>query len=314
MRKTLLAAVGLLCVSVLLTSCALTRSGPYDSGPAKDGPLTGVNVNVASKSFTEQLILCEITAQRLAGQGATVDRTCGMSGSNAVRSALIGGAVDMYWEYTGTGWLALQQTATNTDPVALYEQLRAKDMADNDIVWLKPAEANNTYAVATTAATGKKLGVRTLSDYAKLVSTDPRAASFCGAAEFLGRDDGWPGVEKAYGFHLPDVAQLAEGPIYNAVAQGNPCNFGEVFATDGRIAALGLTLLDDDKRFFLPYNLALVVRGPVLADHPQIQVAMDPVRALLTTAALQKLNAKVDVDGEDPQVVAAKWLKEHDLK
>lgn len=314
MRKSLTVAAGLLCTLVLASGCTLTRSGPYDSGPAKDGPIKGVTVNVASKNFTEQLVLCEITAQRLAAQGANVKRTCSMSGTNAVRAALLGGAVDMYWEYTGTGWLALQQTAdATTDPNELYRRLRHMDKAENNVDWLPPAAANNTYAVAAKTATAERLGVATLSEYAKLASADPRAASFCAASEFLGRDDGWPGLEKAYGFHLPSVAELAAGPIYNAVAQGNPCNFGEVFATDGRIPALGLTLLDDDKKFFLPYNLSLVVRGAILAEHPEIRTAMEPVSALLTTETIQQLNAQVDVEGKDPQEVAAKWLSAHNL-
>jgi osmoprotectant transport system substrate-binding protein len=313
MRKSLLVAAGILCSLLLVSGCALTRSGPYDTGPAKDGPLKGVTVNVASKDFTEQLVLCEITAQRLAAQGANVERTCSMNGSNAVRAALTGGAVDMYWEYTGTGWLALQQTAKVTDPKDLYQRVRDLDKAKNDVDWLSPAAANNTYAIAVKTATAQRLGVATLSEYAKLATTDPQAASFCGASEFLGRDDGWTGLEKVYGFHLSTVAQLAEGPIYNAVAHGSPCNFGEVFATDGRIQALGLTLLDDDKKFFLPYNLSLVVRDATLAEHPGIQAAMDPVSALLTTETLQYLNAQVDVEGKDPQEVAARWLSAHNL-
>lgn len=313
MRKTLLAVTVALLCAVLPAGCALTRSGPYDAGPAKDGPLKGITVNVASKSFTEQLILCEITAQRLQSQGATVKRTCSMSGSNAVRAALLSGAVDMYWEYTGTGWLALNQTAAITDPQALYQKLSAIDKAQHDIIWSPPAPADNTYAVATSTATAKKLGVSTLSDYAKLAATNPQAASFCGAAEFLGRDDGWPGVQEVYGFHLSKLATLAEGPIYGAVAKGEPCNFGEVFATDGRISALGLTVLADDKKFFLPYNLSLCIRGAVLSEHPEIAAVMAPVSKLLTTAELQKLNEQVDVIGKDPQEVAVKWLSAHSL-
>lgn len=316
MRKIVLAAAGLF--GVMLTSgCALNSNGPgQGGGPAKDGPLKGVALNVASKNFTEQLLLCEITAQRLESQGASVKRTCDMSGSNAVRAALTSGAVDMYWEYTGTGWLDLQQTGRVNDPQAMYLKVSTMDKAKNDIVWLPPAAANNTYAVAENAQTAKKFGVLTLSDYAKLAKTDPGAASFCGASEFFGRDDGWPGLQKAYGFSLPsgDVAELAEGPIYNAVAKSNPCNFGEVFATDGRISALGLTVLKDDQSFFPPYNLSLNVRGAVLDKYPAIQTVMDPVSKLLTTSELQKLNAEVDVDGKTPVEVADQWLTANKLK
>ncbi|MEW2290251.1 glycine betaine ABC transporter substrate-binding protein [Streptomyces sp. NPDC047841] len=316
MRRTMTAAASLL--SLALTSgCALGSSGAdVGSGPARSGPLKGVTVNVASKNFTEQLLLCEITAQRLESQGASVKRTCGMSGTNAVRAALTSGDVDMYWEYTGTGWLALQQRGNLTDPQALYKKVSALDKSEHDVVWLPPAAANNTYAVAVKTSAAKKLGVATLSDYATLASKDPGHAGFCGASEFFGRDDGWPGLQKAYGFNLPksDAAELAEGPIYNAVAKGDPCNFGEVFATDGRISALGLTVLKDDKKFFPPYNLSLNVRGTVLKKYPNIQTVMDPVSKLLVTAQLQKLNAEIDVDGKRPEEVASQWLSANKLK
>lgn len=315
MRKTALAALGQM-GSLLISGCALGSNGPsQNSGPATDGPLKGDSLNVASKEFTEQLLLCEITAQRLESQGASVTRTCGMSGSNAVRTALTSGAVDMYWEYTGTGWLDLQQSATVNDPQKLYQELSAMDKSKNNIVWLPPAAANNTYAIAAQSDVAQKLGVKTVSDYAKLAKSNPSAAKFCGASEFFGRDDGWPGVEKAYGFDLPasDTAELAEGPIYNAIAKSKPCNFGEVFATDGRIAALKLTVLEDDKTFFPPYNLSLNVRGDVLAKDPQIETVMAPVSKLLTTAELQNLNAQIDVDGKTPEEVASAWLSANKL-
>ncbi|NNN31409.1 glycine betaine ABC transporter substrate-binding protein [Streptomyces sp. S3(2020)] len=315
MRRNMLAAAGLL--SLALTSgCALGSSGADEgSGPADSGPLKGATVTVASKNFTEQLLLCEITAERLESQGAKVKRTCGMSGSNAVRAALTSGSVDMYWEYTGTGWLALQQSGTVTDSQAMYDKVSALDKAENNVVWLPPAAANNTYAVAVKTATAKKLGVTTLSQYAALAEKDAGSAGFCGASEFFGRDDGWSGLQKAYGFSLPkdDVAELAEGPIYNAVSKGDPCAFGEVFATDGRIAALGLTVLKDDKKFFPPYNLSLNVRGAILKRYPKIETVMDPVSELLTTAELQKLNAQIDVDGKRPEEVASQWLSTNKL-
>jgi osmoprotectant transport system substrate-binding protein len=315
LRKKTCAAVVL--VSVLLTSgCSLSAAGPGSAGVAKDGDLKGDSVTVGSKEFTEQLILCEITAERLESEGASVKRTCGMSGSDAVRSALTSGSIDMYWEYTGTGWLThLQQANTVRDPEQMYQKLSAMDKAKNKVIWLPPASANNTYAVAVKAAVAKKLGVSTLSDYAKLAKTTPASAGFCGASEFFGRDDGWPGLQETYGFSLPQaqVATLAEGPIYNSIAKSNPCNFGEVFATDGRIAALGLTVLKDDKEFFPPYNLSLNVRESVLTKDPAIKTVMAPVSKLLTTTELQKLNAQVDVDGKTPEEVASTWLKNNKL-
>lgn len=306
-------------VALVATGCGLDSADPSTSSGAraaagslaKVGDLSGVSVSVGGKEFTEQLILCELTAQALESAGATVKRVCGMSGSATVRAALLSGDIDMYWEYTGTGWLThLKETKPIADPDAMYKAVNEADQQRNGITWLKPAAANNTYAIAVAADTATKLGVATMSDYAKLAANSPSEATFCGAAEFFGRNDGWPGVEKSYGFQLPDgdVAHLDAGAVYNAVAKGNPCNFGEVFATDGRIQALNLTVLDDDKHFFLPYNPAVSIRSAVLKKTPAIGDVLDAVSAALDNTTLQSLNAKVDVDGETPEETAHAWL------
>lgn len=321
MRKSLI-SIGAIGILFLSSGCALAGDAPSPAGAADPavtsaGALDGVDLTVASKNFTEQLLLCEITALRLESEGAAVERTCGMAGSSAVREALQSGAVDMYWEYTGSGWLIhLAQTEIITDPALQYEKLRALDQSTNNVMWLPTSPANNTYAIAVKTETAQELGVSTISDYAALVASDPAQATFCGASEFFGRDDGWPGLKAAYGIDIDPahVAELAEGPIYNAIAEANPCTFGEAFATDGRIAALGLTVLDDDKAYFPPYNLSLNVGGEVLTAHPEIETVMNPVRALLTTEELQNLNAQIDVDGMTPEAVASEWLATNGLK
>jgi osmoprotectant transport system substrate-binding protein len=317
MLSKVIAAVIVL-ASTALGGCALSASGPnelYGSGGG-EGVLSGASVSVGSKQFTEQLVLCEIAAQRLESQGATVNRISGMSGSNTVRSAEVSGDVDMYWEYTGTGWLThLGEREVITDPAEQYARVRDADAQRHQIVWLPPMPANNTYAVAVATETAKRLGVRTLSDYARLANTNPAAARFCGAAEFLGRDDGWAGLQRAYGFNLPrdSVAELAEGPIYNSIDTGNPCTFGEVFATDGRIQALDLTVLEDDKAFFPVYNGSFTVRKTVLDEYPAIAPVIEPVSLMLDDTAMRDLNAQVDTEGKTPEEVAAAWLHEHGL-
>lgn len=317
MRKSaILAALGV--GALLLSGCSLggTAPGEASTGEKVDGVLSGATISVGSKDFTEQLVLCEITAQRLEAQGATVERICSMSGSATVRAAEDNGDIDLYWEYTGTGWTAhLGQTEVIADATEQYERVRDMDLEKNQIVWLPPAEANNTYAIAVKAETADKLKVKTISDYAALSQASPAEASFCGAAEFFGRDDGWEGMKKSYGIEVPadKVATLAEGPIYNSIATGNPCNFGEAFATDGRIAALGLVVLEDDKNFFPFYNLSLTVREDSLEENPAIEEAMAGVTELLTNESLQALNGAVDVDGKSPEAVAAAWLKENGL-
>jgi osmoprotectant transport system substrate-binding protein len=300
--------------ATLLAGCSLGDPAPsnVEAGSLAAGAdLDGAHFTVGGKEFTEQLVLCEVTAEALESAGASVDRSCGLSGSSAVRSALQSGDIDLYWEYTGTGWLThLGESELVNDPDKLYTRLARTDADKNGIDWLKPAPANNTYALAVASETAEKLGLATLSDYAKLASTDPEDASLCGAAEFFGRDDGWDGLQDAYGFHLAGdlVSELAGGAIYSSIDKGTPCVVGEVFATDGRIAALDMTVLQDDKQFFPVYNPSVAVNSEVLEQNPGVERVLAPVAAALDDETLQALNAKVDVDGLTPEQVAKDWL------
>lgn len=316
--KKIAPLASLLAASLLLTGCSLGSSdgggGDVAAGSlAELGDLGGVGITVGGKEFTEQQILCEITAQALESVGADVKRQCGMSGSATVRSALTSDAIDMYWEYTGTGWVThLGKTDPINDPAELWETLNTTDQDENGITWLDPSPANNTYAIAVASELADELGVTTISEYAALANKDAAKASFCGAAEFFGRNDGWPGLMDAYGFKLPkdDTAELAAGAIYNGIDKQNPCNFGEVFATDGRIQALDLTVLEDDKKFFTPYNPSVSVRSDTLKEAPAIADVFAPISTALTNETLQQLNAKVDVDGMTAADVASTWLKD----
>jgi osmoprotectant transport system substrate-binding protein len=314
MQARLKFGAGALAAASVLTGCGLGDQPPSDVSAgslAEAADLSGVKVSVGGKEFTEQLVLCEITAQALESAGAEVNRKCGLSGTSTVRSALTSGDIDLYWEYTGTGWIShLGQTTTITDPEKLYQAVADQDGQKNGISWLKPAPANNTYAVAVSKEKADELGVKTLSDYAGLVKRAPAQAGFCGAAEFFGRDDGWPGLETAYAFKLPanKVSELAAGAVYNSIDKAKPCSFGEVFATDGRIAALDLVVLDDDKRFFTAYNPAVSIRKQVLDANPKIADLLAPIAKALTDETLQSLNAGVDVDGKTAEETAKAWL------
>jgi osmoprotectant transport system substrate-binding protein len=140
-------------------------------------------------------------------------------------------------------------------------------------------------------------------------------ASICVGGEFSTRPDGLPGLEEAYGFEFPaaDVTALDEDSlVYNEVDQGN-CTFGSIFATDGRVAGLGLTVLEDDENFFPPYNGSLNVRTEVLDENPEIEELFAPIAEALDDETMVDLNAQVDVDGEDPEDVAQGWLDEAEV-
>ena len=296
----------------LIAVLVVVAVGCGGGGTSGEVDLSDANITVGSKEFTEQLILGQMSIMVLENAGATVKDQTRLAGSVAVRKALTSGQIDMYWDYTGTGWIVyLGHTKPIEDSQKQYEAVAKEDLKENGIEWLPPAPANNTYAIALPSETADKLGVTKLSDLKPLFQEKPEVATLCAASEFLSRDDGLPGLEKAYGFEFENISELAEGPIYQAIDKGDKCNFGEVFATDGRMANLGLKVLEDDKNFFPIYNPSLCVNKKVLEEYPQIEKIFAPINEKLTTEELQKLNEKVDVKGQLEDQVAEEWLKEN---
>ncbi len=230
-----------------------------------------------------------------------------------VRKALESGEIDLYYEYTGTGWITI---LGETEPVpGAQEQFDAVKEADaaNDITWFARAEANNTFAIAANSEATEEFGVETLSDYAAVVNEDPSAGRLCSSAEFINRDDGLPGVEETYGFDLPDdeVVQLEPALVYTQVGAGEDCDFAVVFATDGQIANQDLTVLEDDEQFFPEYNLAVAMRTEAYeANSEPLEELFGTISGELTDDTLIDLNSRVDVDGEAPADVAADFLQE----
>jgi osmoprotectant transport system substrate-binding protein len=267
---------------------------------------------VGSKNFTEQLVLGKIAVILLQSAGAEVTDLTNIPGSASARYAQIDGQVDLEWEYTGTAWISyLGHTKPIPDEQKQYEAVRDEELRKNDLVWAEPAPMNNTYGFATPTETLKKLGITKLSEIADLPA-DQR--TFCVESEFKNRNDGFQPMLEKYdlplGQEVPqgNVKTLATGAIYAATDKGE-CNFGEIFTTDGRIKALDLTVLEDDRQFFPKYNVATVFRKEVLDEHPELRDLFAPVSAKLDDKTLIELNAQVDVDGRDPVDVAHDWLR-----
>ncbi len=277
--------------------------------------LSDASLVVGSKDFTEQLILGYITFQALENAGANVEDQIGLAGTDATRQALINGDIDMYWEYTGTIWIShLGNTEPIPDSQKQYEAAAKADLKENDLKLLAPAPFNNTYALAIREEAYEDVGVEKLSDLKALVQDNPDEATVCVESEFNSRDDGLPGLEKKYDFQFPqdNVALFDTGVVYERTDKGNPCNFGEVFTTDGRIEGLGLTLIKDDKNFFPIYNPALEVRKETFDQYgPQLEKLFNPIAKALSTKEMTQMNAKVDVDGELPEDVAEEWLSKN---
>ncbi|GGX68770.1 glycine betaine ABC transporter substrate-binding protein [Streptomyces hiroshimensis] len=319
LRAVLRAAPALALALVLLASltggCGLTSGSPMaDSvrpGSVGQGlPLKGADLTVTSKSFSENIVLGQIMGLAFKAAGAHVlDRT-NIQGSVGAREAVRSGEADGMYEYTGTAWITyLGHDRPIPDPARQWRAVADAD-ARNGLTWLAPAALDNTYALAMNRADARKYGTRTLSEVAALSRRDPRAVTLCVESEFAARDDGLQGMAKAYGMNVPAsrVQKMDGGIIYTQVSGGGSCTFGEVFTTDGRIAAMHLVVMSDDKRFFPNYNAAPEINSATLRRYPAIKDVLDPITARLGDDVARELNARVDVDGQDPHEVAREWL------
>ncbi|WP_062991669.1 glycine betaine ABC transporter substrate-binding protein [Nocardia anaemiae] len=299
-----------------LSACGLQSGSavPLRVGPGSIRPvpeLDGVSITVGSKDFTEQNILGYLIEFALSAAGAQVRDLTNIQGSNSVRDAQLHGQIDISYEYTGTGWINYLGNETPIpDEVGQFEAVRDADLAAHGIVWTDMAPMNNTYALVMSGNTAKETGVVTLSDYARLIATDPAAAATCVGTEFNVRRDGYPGMARKYGIDVGKVHKqiVQDAVVYQATADAEQCRFGSVAATDGRIPALGLVLLKDDLGFFPKYNAALVMRKSFADAHPQVADIMAPISKKLTNAAITELNRQVDLDGREPAEVARDWM------
>jgi osmoprotectant transport system substrate-binding protein len=317
LRRTTAVLAGLAIASTALAGCGL-RSASGAVLEARPGAiqhydsLDGAKITVIAKDFTEQLILGNMVSIVLAAAGADVTNLTNTPGSFGVRQAMLDGNADVSPEYTGTGWI---NYLGNEQPVkGAQAQWQAVNDADraNDLTWLPPAPMNNTYAFAIRESEAERLGVTKLSDLERLPKQD---LTFCVESEFASRNDGFVPMLATYGLTREDlgrVTNLDTGVIYTATANGD-CNFGEVFTTDGRIPALNLRVLEDDRQFFPLYNLTEVIRTEVLEAHPELAEIFGQLNPLMTNEVMLTLNAKVDNDGEDPALVARDWLIEQGL-
>lgn len=278
--------------------------------------LEGLEVTVGSKEFTEQLILGYVAMEALEAAGATVTDQVGLGGTGEVRTALEAGEIDLYWEYTGTGWIThLGETEPLPDAQEQYDAVAERDRQDNGIVWLEPAEPDNTYALAMSPESHEEYGTETVSDVAQLAEENPDAVSICGTDEFMVREDGLPGLEEHYGFEASATNEMDPGIMYSEVAQ-NPddCRYAAVFATDGRIAVRDLVVMEDDESFFPVYQPSMNVDAEIYDEwQEELEQLNELVIADLDTETLQQMNAEVDEFGAQPREVAVTYLQENGL-
>jgi osmoprotectant transport system substrate-binding protein len=263
---------------------------------------SGDAVVIGSKNFTEQNVLGEILAQELEARGIPVERRFHLGGTFVCHSALVGGEIDLYPEYTGTALTAILERAPIQDPERVY-RLVSESYADRwDLVWGPPLGFENTFALVVRKADADSSGLETISDLARVAVG--MTAGF--GPEFMSREDGYPGLRRTYGLDFGRIRQMDLGLMYRALAE-REIDVAVANSTDGRIEAMELVVLVDDRRYFPPYEAAPVARREALERHPRLAEALDALGGSLDARAMRGLNRQVAVEGGDLGAVVRAW-------
>lgn len=256
-------------------------------------------VVVASKPFGESYLLAELFAQVLESRGVRVDRRPGLGATEVLMGALRSSAIDVYPEYTGTGLTAILRDTTRGSRGEVFARVARRFEAEYGVRWLPPLGFENTYAIAVRPSTARRLGLRTLSDLARV--SGPLTAGF--TSDFIGRSDGLPGLTRAYGMRFRAVRPLAPALKYRALVEG-AVDVIDGYSTDGLLARYDLVTLEDDRRFFPPYDAAAVLSPRVARGRPDVIAALTILSGRLDERRMREWNRRVEVDREPVDHVA----------
>ena len=277
-------------------------------------------VRVGSKIDTEGSLLGNLIVQVLEAGGIKTENKLQLGNTKIVRGALVAGEIDLYPEYTGNGafFHADEKNPVWKSLAGGYERVKTLDMAKHKLVWLAPAPANNTWAIAIRKDVAAAQQLKSLGDFGRWVTAGGKV-KLAASAEFVERPDALPAFQAAYGFKLKQdqLLLLAGGDtavtIKAAAEQTSGVNAAMAYGTDGPVAALGLVILDDPQGVQPVYAPAVVVRAEVLARQPKIAPLLAPLFKSLDGATLQRLNAQIALEGQDAKKVAATYLKAQGL-
>jgi osmoprotectant transport system substrate-binding protein len=276
----------------------------------------GDKIVVASKIDTEGALLGNMIAEVLEHAGLPVENKISLGPTKIVRTAITSGEVDIYPEYTGNAgfFFGVDSDPAWKNAAQAYEKAKSLDAA-NKIVWLAPAPANNTWAIAVRKDLAEANKLKTMDDFGKWVAGGGKV-KLAGSAEFVESPAALPDFQAAYGFKLTadQLLVLSGGDTAAtekaAAEQTSGVNAAMAYGTDGQLAALGLVVLTDTKGVQAVYEPAPTVRAAILDKYPKIKDLLEPVFKSLSLETLQTLNAKIAVEGEDAKKVAHDYLTE----
>lgn len=288
--------------------CLLTPSAELQAQDGVgDAPKERRPVVVASKPFGESYLLAEMFAQLLERSGRQVQRRAGLGATEVAFSAVRTGAVDVYPEYVGTALVAILgdtvSAAMRADPRVAFSHVATRSLERFGVHWLPPLGFQNGYAIAVRSETAARYNLRTLSDLA----ASPARLTGGFTSDFIGRNDGWPGLRAAYGITLAGVRPLAPAVKYEAMAT-RAVDIIDGYATDGLLSRYDLVTLEDDRRFFPPYEAAAITSARLMADDPGAVAVLSALSGRLSESQLRAWNRAIEVERRPIREVAREAL------
>ncbi len=260
---------------------------------------------LGSKDFTENEIVAEIYGLALEDAGFTVERKMNIA-SSVVHQSIISEEIDLYPEYTGTGLISILKKEALTDQEEVYQTVKEAYNEQFDLTWLDYAQANDGQGLFISRKASDEYGITTISQ----LQANAEKLRFASQGEFDEREDGIPGLEKIYGpFHWKSSKIYDNGLKYQVV-ENDEADVAPAYTTEGRLIETDkFVLLEDDQHMWPPYNIAPVVRNEVLEQYPQIAEILNDISSKLDTEVVTQLNAKVDIDQEEYEDVAAEFYE-----
>ena len=267
-------------------------------------------VVIASKPHTEQYIIAEMLTQLIEKHTAIkVEKKFGIGGGTAnIHPAMLAGEIDIYPEYTGTGWLYVLKNDPIHNPGELYSKVSKEYMEKFNIKWLGLYGFNNTYALAVNKSLAEKLQLKTSTDLAKVSPELVFGAEY----DFFEREDGLLGLEKKYKFMFKDTREMDIGLKYDAIHSGQ-VDVINVFSTDGLLKKYELKVLQDDREFFPRYQAATLVRNETLKKYPEIETVLSKLTGQINDQEMTELNYQVEVEKKEPATTARDFLQKKGL-
>jgi osmoprotectant transport system substrate-binding protein len=282
-------------ICLLLTSCA----PPHPNYPV-----------IGTKNFTEQVVLGELLAQEIeAKSNLKVERRFYLAGSYICQQALVSGRIDAYVEYTGTALTAILKQPLDRNSQAVLDTVRRLYASRYHVTVAAPLGFENTFAMIIRGDDARRLHLQTLSQAAQYTPQWTLGVGY----EFEQRPDGLPGLSAAYGFKFAGPPRTMDlGLLYRAL-NSHQVDMIAGNSTDGPIQAFGLTVLEDDKHYFPPYQAVPLVRDDALRRWPQMKTALDALAGKITADDMRAMNEAVDGEHRDPAVVVREFRQKKGL-